>query len=401
MTINDFFISDNSYQIDWEFVWNLPHFCEMKNTQQSPRWHMEGTAFDHTIQTVDNMTIFVIEESDCRTLHECRLLMLSALFHDIGKPSTTFLGEKDNQWHSYGHDVVGSRIVREMLWDWDIYDREYIAHMVRYHMEPLFFLKSKDPVASVNKITQILPYRDIYLLKMADLEASVQDPQYSTKDADREIVAKFYEIGKELNNVSWLSCLKHFPERMNPEINNWVGCSGSLRATNPYVNDDTLVDIHVMIGLPGSGKNTYIDYLKEKTPINKKGNLVELSRDDIRVELGYCSEGEKIVGTDKQERKVTEVFNKRLREAIANKCPIIINNINLSEKRRKQLKNDAGNGNIRWNYWYIEAPTLEDNLRRRKGQISKKVFMDMISRFDFPQPHEYHNLTIVKQKKYE
>lgn len=37
MTINDFFI-ENTLDINWDFVWSLPHFCEMETTQQNPRW---------------------------------------------------------------------------------------------------------------------------------------------------------------------------------------------------------------------------------------------------------------------------------------------------------------------------------------------------------------------------
>jgi predicted kinase len=153
--------------------------------------------------------------------------------------------------------------------------------------------------------------------------------------------------------------------------------------------------LHVMIGLPGSGKNTY---LAEKIATSEiPASALILSRDDIRVELGFCTEDEKIVGTDAQEKAVTKLFNERLNEAIKVGRDIVVNNINLSEKRRKALKNQCPNYEVV--YWYVEAPTLADNLRRREGQIGEKVFDNMISNFDFPQLFECNILNIFKQSK--
>ena len=390
MVLEDFFIED-TLNVNWDFVWSLPHFKEMENTQQNPRWHMEGTCKEHTRLVVENSLKFMEIESSW-SLRRKRRFILAALFHDVGKPKTTFLGEKDRNWHSYGHENVGSKIVREMLWDWDIYDREYIAHMVKWHMEPLFYQNAKNPEEMVNKITKDVPFEDIYMLKMCDLEGALQDPSCSTKERDKEILKEFRKVGRELNNIPWISMLQFFPLRPQPDINNWVGCSGDIPCYKSYESSE----VHIMIGLPGSGKNRYVDFLKEKYP---EKEFVILSRDDIRVELGYCTEDEKIVGTEKQEKKVTEIFNQRLLEAVDAKKPVIINNVNQSKKRRKAFKAFLGNRKIRWYYWYIEAPTLQDNFDRRKGQISESVFYNMIQNFDFPEPEEYTNFTVVKQDK--
>lgn len=390
MDLKDFFIGD-TLVLNWDFVWALPHFKDMENTQQNPRWHMEGSVKEHTMLVVNNAFNYM-EMDNVKDDRQKRLFILSALFHDVGKPKTTFLGEKDGNWHSYGHENIGSKIVREMLWDWDIYDREYIAHMVKWHMEPLFYQNAKNPTGIVDKITKEVPFKDIYMLKMCDLEGALQDPSCSTKERDKQILEDFLKVSEELHNIPWISMLSHFPKRENPDVNNWVACSGDV----PFYGKDESTEIHMMIGLPGSGKNHYIEFLKNKRTDKE---FVILSRDDIRVELGYCTEDEKIVGTDKQEKKVTEIFNKRLIEAVDAKKPVIINNVNQSRKRRSAFKTFLGGRKIRWYYWYIEAPTLQDNFDRRKGQIPENVFYNMIQNFDFPEPEEYTNFTVVKQIK--
>lgn len=54
------------------------------------------------------------------------------------------------------------------------------------------------------------------------------------------------------------------------------------------------INVYVMIGLPGAGKDTWI-----------ANNLPEahkvVCRDDIRAEIGLCNAGEKIVASPQQE----------------------------------------------------------------------------------------------------
>lgn len=390
MTLNDFFIGD-TLTLNWDYIWTLPYFCEMDKTEQNPRWHSEGTAKEHTILVVNNM--FKQVEGDNfevgYSLHKRRLLILAALFHDVGKPNTTFKGKDDN-WHSYGHENVGEKLARRMLWDWDIKDREFICHLVKYHMSPLFVFKQNDPDTAIKRMMSSVDWVSLERLKMCDLLGAIQDPEFSTKEQDKQIIEAF---GKRCFDIDYD---KKFTTSMVDQLG--VGefslCDDDVSIKNFRVKEKKGT-LHVMIGLPGSGKNTY---LAEKIATSEiPASALILSRDDIRVELGFCTEDEKIVGTDAQEKAVTKLFNERLNEAIKVGRDIVVNNINLSEKRRKALKNQCPNYEVV--YWYVEAPTLSDNLRRREGQIEGKVFDNMISNFDFPQLFECNILNIFKQSK--
>ena len=389
MTVSDFFIG-NTLDINWDFVLTLPHFCDLEKTQQNPRWHMEGNVLNHVKKTCEYMQKFMSEKVTSPWYK--RLMVLSALFHDIGKPSTTFMGN-DGNWHSYGHENVGAKLTREMLWDWNLYEREFIANMVKYHMEPLFVFKQKDSDKAIKRMMSTVPYQALYYLKMSDLLAAEQDPEFSTKEQDKAIVNDFLKRCEEIHIEN---------DRIMPLVNNFRNMTDDM--VSDSLGDFSIRNfpqsfsggfLHIMIGLPGSGKNTWIEELKAKSYI--KSDAVILSRDDIRVELGYCTEDEKIVGTDEQEKKVTKIFNERLNAAMKEKKDIVVNNINLSEKRRKALKNQCSTYSPV--YWYVEAPTLSDNLSRREGQIEENVFHNMIKNFDFPQLFECDLLNIYKQTK--
>ena len=123
-----------------------------------------------------------------------------------------------------------------------------------------------------------------------------------------------------------------------------------------------------MIGLPGSGKNTLIDDLFDDNKIItlydgdeflyrlQEGETEILSRDDIRAELGFCADGQKIVGTKEQEDKVTEIFNQRMLHAASCGHDIVINNINLKKKYREEIVNTLSKEyNVITDYLYVEA----------------------------------------------
>lgn len=139
------------------------------------------------------------------------------------------------------------------------------------------------------------------------------------------------------------------------------------------------INVTVLIGLPGSGKTTKLQEFVKSTC----DNYVILSRDLIRVELGYCTED-----------KVTEVFNQRFKEALDCNLEIYIDNINLRRCDRDDYKKLAGKHNIRWNYVYIQPSNLNLNYERRP-KISKIVFDEMIQKFDWPTPDEYDDLAII------
>ena len=91
------------------------------------------------------------------------------------------------------------------------------------------------------------------------------------------------------------------------------------------------INVYVLIGLPGAGKDTWI--------MNNLPNTHKVvCRDDIRAEIGLCNAGEKIVATPQQENLVTSLFNTKLKEYARAGEDIAINNINLRRKYRMEYK---------------------------------------------------------------
>jgi predicted kinase len=152
------------------------------------------------------------------------------------------------------------------------------------------------------------------------------------------------------------------------------------------------IRVTVLIGLSGAGKTTWIQ--THVVNFKKPGdNYTILSRDLIRIELGYCTEDKKYLGTKEEEDKVTEIFNQKFKEALKNKMEIYIDGINLKSCYRDDYKRLAGKHNVYWEYVYIQSPNINLNYERRP-EISKAIFDEMIQKMDWPNPNEYDTLTI-------
>lgn len=349
---------DGKYYINWEFVESIPEFAKLKTIEQSPEWHAEGNAWVHTKQVVKKA--IEMAEGEKMLALDKKVLIISALFHDIGKINTTFT-DKDDRIHSYGHEKESDKITRRLLWDENIAFREEICSCVRLHMECHNLKRMKQFNAFKKRVDYLtdnaLKFRLLGYLHYCDIYGSNYESNLKRKDLD---------------NADMLI--------------NYADDYLSLKDLYRYYHNQTS-NIKVMIGLPGAGKTSMVEKYK-------KDNTVVLSRDLIRAELGFCQEGEKVVCTKEQEDQVTEVFEDRFINALDAKQDIIIDNINLKRCYRDSYKELAQGYNVYWEYIYVQAPSLEDNYRRRP-MISKEVFDNMLNKFDYPEPSEYDRIITI------
>lgn len=373
----DRFFKDDKLTLDWEYIDSIPEFAKLKECQQNPVWHGEGTAYEHTRRCIEALENIVGYGTSYEPQN--RVLKIAVLFHDIGKGVTTTFTK--GNWHSYGHEIEGEKITRRILWNEYMDDRESVCKLVRWHMDALNIFNSKNLFNSFYRLaTHVDKISDLYKVKLCDILGSDMQNQ-EIKNLNIKQVEYFSQLGMLL-----CDSVKTFPI-MDAMYFNGKHCLADKKGIPTVV---------MMIGLPGSGKNTYIDEKYAKDGVKP---WVILSRDDIRYELGFCGKDEKVVLSSEKEEIVSEVFNERLVNAVKEKKNVVINNINLKRKYRDGYKELLKTYNVWYEYVYMEAPTLEDNIERRKGQISAQIFEQMIGKFDFPSVEEYQTLHIYKQKK--
>lgn len=89
----------------------FPELNDLVDVPQDPTWHPEGDVWVHTLHVVDDAVRVADREN--LTGDDRAILILSALCHDLGKPSTTEM--VDGRWRSRGHCEEGVDITRSFL----------------------------------------------------------------------------------------------------------------------------------------------------------------------------------------------------------------------------------------------------------------------------------------------
>ena len=380
----DKFFKKWDYVVDWDYVMTLPEFQQLEKCEQNPHWHSEGNALAHTKLCVE--AAYKLLESDARYRNlEPRTAVACVLFHDIGKIATTqfFKGN----WHAYGHEFASERIARRILWDEnEKWNREIVCTCARYHMKALSILDSKKIIDEVLLLSRDYNFfwRYVIFTKHCDILGMVpEDPGEVTADLKKMDV--LFDIAYSLGVID---------RRFNFEYpeSDRIAFSPDKKVAW-YGPEHPRRKVYVLVGLPGAGKNTYYEKYLEKD------GVVMISRDDIRHELGYCKEGEKVVLSDKEEKHVTEVFEDKLLCAIKAGKDVCLNNLNTKKKYRDAYKALLHGYLVEWVYVYVEAPTLEVNENRRPT-FEPGVIRAMAETLEFPRIDEYDSFDYYLSTRY-
>ena len=121
----------------------FPELHALKGVPQHYEWHPEGDVDVHTWLTCDRARELIDDLDYARKVS----VMLGALCHDFGKPSTTQL--QDGRWRSRGHDEAGlaptlSFLERLKVYTLEGFDvREQVLALVRDHLKPGDFYRAR------------------------------------------------------------------------------------------------------------------------------------------------------------------------------------------------------------------------------------------------------------------
>lgn len=148
-------------------------------------------------------------------------------------------------------------------------------------------------------------------------------------------------------------------------------------------------NVYVMVGVPGSGKSTYVQ--------NNLSHLPMISRDLIRIELGMCKEGEKYKGTREEERLVTEYQNALIKNYCSKKQSFVIDDMNTGRWRPQLIDKLRENG-AKIIFVRVNTP-LEVCIQRRDGQIDAETMKKIYDSVVEPSKDEYDELITVDGTK--
>lgn len=130
----------------------FPELIALKTIQGNPKFHPEGSVFEHSMQTLDAAA--EIENND---KEEKFMLMLAALCHDFGKIIRKNLPPK-KALQDDGHDRAGVPLTENFLRRLTNNEKLILSvcKLVRYHHVPLIFFLRKPTQEDFKQIAQLL-----------------------------------------------------------------------------------------------------------------------------------------------------------------------------------------------------------------------------------------------------
>ena len=179
MKIENFFTNKSKFKINWDLVWSIPEFEVLRETPQSKKWHKEGCVATHT-QMVVNEAIKGIPSSK-ENMEFKTIMVIAALFHDIGKGVHPYFNPETEDWSSLNHAEEGEMITRRILWNENPFIRETICYLVKNHMKPLYILDNTDSSRELIKLSceplypKYCNIKNLCLLKKFDNLGSIFD----------------------------------------------------------------------------------------------------------------------------------------------------------------------------------------------------------------------------------
>ena len=349
----------------------------MEQTPQDKKFHGEGNVLKHSL--------LVHDLADYRGLPEEKeyALRIAALMHDIGKVHTTQVNGDDITCPN--HSQVGARMTREILWKKfglagtpeAINFRETIVNLVRFHGFPPHVLEDEFALAKMYRAASnsLLGATDftmdlLYRLAKADMEGRIcQD-----KDDALAAVECFRDMAEQENILNWPPVFDDSSAYDTHQFLNFK--TGDCK--NPCLYDDTEVEVVLMCGLPGTGKDSWIMKYME----GRRLSTEVISLDDIRREL-------KLKPGDTN-GIVIQTAKERAKEYLRDRQSFIWNATNITQSQRRQLVDLFETYKACVRIEYLET-TVEEQKRRnhnRDAVVPQKNIDEMIGKLQLPEYFE-------------
>lgn len=337
-----------------------PFASELANTPQDPQWHGEGDVLRHTqlvCHTLESLDVYQRADENTKTV-----LFLSAALHDIGKIHATRL--RDSQWVSPHHSRTGASMARQILWqDLGLCGtpekqqlREAVCSLIRYHSVPAHAVSRSDGIRLLRTIAangELIPgfcLEWLCTLAQADAQGRICPDQ----QAFQERGALCRELAQEIG------CL-HTPYPFPSPRTARAYLSGKDISPAYEVYDHTWGEVILLSGLPGTGKDTWVQAHCPELPM--------VSLDAIRQERG--------ISPQEPQGKVLELAWDQARMLLRSKQPFVWNATNLTtQTRQKQVQLfEAYGASVR--IVYLETPWAEQ--LRRNAQRERTVPVSVLS----------------------
>jgi putative nucleotidyltransferase with HDIG domain len=354
-------------QINWtEILAKFPCLHALASCEQNPIYHAEGNVWIHTQLVCE--ALVSLTDWQAMDVTDRSILFAAALFHDIAKPMATQVTD-DGNINAKGHVNLGVKMVRQLLQDLHtpFAIREAIMAIVKYGSLPLWFWDKSHPLRSIIQASQLVRCDWLALMAEADVKGRICE--------DRQKLLETIEFFKEFCQEH--NCLdKSYP--FASAHSRFIYFHKENADPTYAAFDDTRSEVILMCGLPGTGKDYWIEHTHPDLPV--------VSLDKLRIEMG-------ILPTDEQ-GTIVNAGRDLAKGYLQSETPFIWNATNIIKPIRSGLIRLFAGYGARIRIVYLEVPidrVLQQN-RDRQAQVPTTVIHRYRDRLEIPDITESHQV---------
>ncbi len=356
--------------VEWEnlrttFGW----IRDMEGVEQDPIYHAEGDVAIHTqlvLAELLGLSAFQALEEQTQ-----QVLIAAALLHDVEKRSTSVRDEQ-GRISSPKHARKGEYTARRILFQ-DVSTpfelREQVAKLVRYHGLPLLIFDKPNPQRYLLKASLEVDTKLLSILAKADVLGRICEDQEELLYR----IACFEAYAKEQH--CWGQA---YPFTSNLARFSYFQNEDGYAAYEPF--DDTWAEVILMVGLPGMGKDTYIQTHCRDLPVVSLDNLRRKHKVRHRDARGNG--------------RIIQLALEEARAHLRDRRSFVWNATNLTRNNRSRLIDLFTAYKARVRIVYIEAPYplwQQQNLQRTHA-VPLAVLEKMLKKLEMPSLAEAHSV---------
>ena len=348
---------------------------DMNQVPQHTVHHAEGSVAVHTRMVLEAL----LRQPAYPMLpeQEREILWAAALLHDVEKRSTS-VDEGNGQVTSKNHAKRGETTVRTLLYrdipaPFNI--REHIASLVRHHGLPIWLMEREDPLKRACEASLRLDTSLLKQLTVADICGRIS--------TDKEVLLEATEFFE-------MFCREQQCWGKAREFANGTARFHYFHTPRSYIDyvphDDFKCEVTLLVGLPGMGKDYYIESRCADMPV--------VSLDAIRRKHKFSP-------TDKAANGwVAQTAKEQARIYLRKGQDFIWNATNVSRQRRTQLIDLFITYGSRVKIVYIEKPysVWRRQNSTREYEVPETVLDKMLGRLEVPQLTEAHEIVYVVEE---
>lgn len=351
--------------LEQQFDW----VADMKHVAQHMLYHAEGNVANHTQMVLHELEH--LPDYQLLTQQEQEVLWIAALLHDVEKRSTS-VDEGNGFISANGHARRGEFTARTILYrDLAVpfHIREQIVSLVRFHGLPLWLMEKIDPLKNVLEAAFRCELRLLKMLSEADVRGRICDDQSGLIEA-----LEYFE----------LFCREHDCWEKPKVFASPAARFHYFHTPDSYVDyipfENFRCEVIILSGLPGMGKDYYIQSLKNDYPV--------ISLDEIRRK-------NKISPTDKSGNgRVIQEAKEQARTYLRKGQDFIWNATNITRQMRSQLIDLFLDYGAKIKIVYVEKSydLWRSQNKNREYPLPENVLDKMLEKLEIPQLTEAHEV---------